>query len=192
MRLTRLIAVLFVLAASTGLARAGWFELGLSNDSALASGGTHLGSDPQGRLALGGRGLYNGDTDTHLGAFIVRFDAESEGVPGLSFGVGVDVMLGQSGKDDDRTVGAAAVGVVTELAPAAWRGAFVGARLAYAPGVFSWSDTEDLLEWSVRGGYRITPRVEIFGEYRRLEVDFDDLGRRDLDDTVKVGFGGTF
>lgn len=186
---TRLGAAAAVLACATGLAHAGWFELGLNGDAVIASAGTHRGDDPQGRLALGARGLYNGDHDTKLGAFIVRFDAEASGTRGLSFGVGVDVMAGTSEEGD---VGAAAIGIESTVAPEAWHGAFVGARVAYAPGILSWSDTDDLLEWSVRGGYRITPKIEIFAEYRKLEADFTDLGRRDLDDGVKVGFGGRF
>jgi hypothetical protein len=189
LRFRNVILVTCIAFCATGLAHAGWFELGLNNDAVMVSGGTHHGNDPQGRFALGGRGLYSNEHGTKLGAFSARFDAEASGVSGLSFGVGTDVMLGKS---DDGDIGAVAIGVEGAFAPAAWRGAFFGARVAYAPGIFSWSDTDSLLEWSVRGGYRVSSKIDIFAEYRRLEADFSDLGRRDLDDSVKVGFGGRF
>jgi len=188
-RLSRFSGAVIVLVATTGLARAGWFELALDNDAVMVSGGTHHGSDPQGRFAIGGRGLYNNEHDTKLGAFVARLDAEPGGVSGLSFGIGTDVMLGTS---EDGDIGAVAIGVESAYAPPSWRGAFVGARLAYAPGIFSWSDTDGLLEWSVRGGYRITPKIDVFAEYRRLRADFSGVGRRDLDDGAKVGFSGRF
>ena len=170
-------------------ASAGWFELGLSSDSVQVSAGAHLGNDPETQFAFGGRGLFYDDADTKVGAVVGRFEGQASAVPSLRFGIGVDAFLGKSW---DRDVGAAVIGLEGSFAPESWRGGFVGARLGYAPGFMTWSDTERLFEWSLRGGYRFNPKVAVFVEYQRVEADFDDLDNRDLDDSVRVGFGGRF
>lgn len=187
--LRRLGIALLVLTSAAGLSHAGWFELALQSNAVQASTGRHLGNDPKGRFAIGGRGLLGDDHDTKLGAFVARFEAETTSVPGLEFGIGVDVWLGES---ENLDVAAAVIGVQAVMAPPAWHGAFVGARVGYAPSVFAWSDTERLLEWSVRGGWHVTPRISVLVEYQRIEADFDGAGSRELDDTVKAGFGGRF
>lgn len=186
----RRLAILIVLLLSPPLpALAGWFELSVGQDAVQASGGRHHGSDPQGRLALGLRGLYDDEHDTKLGGLVLRLEAEAARAPGLDFGIGVDVL---AGRGEDQDVGAGAIAAQAAFEPGPWGGVFLGVRVAYAPSLLSWSDTESLLEWSVRGGYRITPKVELFAEYRRLEVDFADLGRRDLTGAASLGFGGRF
>ena len=187
--LRRLGIALLILTPAASPSHAGWFELGLRSDAVQASAGRHLGSDPQGRFAIGGRGLWNDNHDTKLGAFVARFEAERTSVQGLEFAIGVDVFLG---KGENLDVGAAAIGIQASMAPPAWRGGFVGARVAYAPGIFTWSDTERLFEGSVRAGWRATPRIAVFVEYQKIRADFDGAGNRDLDDTLKAGFGGRF
>lgn len=185
--MTFALALTVVLLATP--ASAGWFELGLSSDSAQISAGAHLGDDPDAQLALGGRGLFYDDADTKLGAFVCRFEGAASAVTGFRFGIGVDVFLGESW---NRDVGAAVVGFEGSFAPESWRGGFVGGRLGFAPGFMTWSDTERFFEWSVRGGYRFNPKIGVFLEYQRIEADFDDLDNRDLDDSVRLGFGGRF
>ena len=183
-------AVALVLVALTATpASAGWFELGLSSDSVQVSAGAHLGQDNEAQLALGGRGLFYDDADTKLGAFVARFEGDATAVEGLRFGIGVDVFVGES---LDRDVGAAVIGLEGSYAPMAWRGAFVGGRLGYAPDFMAWSDTQRFFEWSLRGGYRFNPKVGVFVEYQRVEADFDDLDNLEVDDSVRVGFGGRF
>lgn len=184
-----LAATSFVIGTLATPASAGWFELGLSSDSVQVSAGAHLGQDNEARFALGGRGLFYDDADTKLGAFVARFDGEASALRGLRFGIGVDVFLGES---FDRDVGAAVIGLEGSFAPDSWRGAFVGGRLGYAPDFMTWSDTQRFFEWSLRGGYRFNPKVGVFLEYQRVEADFDDLDNRDLDDSLRVGFGGRF
>lgn len=172
-------------------ALAGWFELSLNQDAVLVEGGRHHGADPQGRLALGLRGLYDGDGehDAKIGGIVLRLEAEATRVPGLSFGVGVDALVGRA---VDRDFGAAPLVAEGTLAPERWQGVFVGTRVAYAPSLLAFRDAERLLEWGVRAGYRITPRIELFGEYRRIEIDVKDLGREELTGAASLGFGGRF
>lgn len=187
----RLSLAVAALALSILPARAGWLEIALQADAIEASGGAHLGGDPNTRFALGGRALFRDDIagDTKLGGVVARFEAGADSLPGLEFGVGFDALFGEIGNAD---IGAAPIGVEATYAPASWRGLFVGGRLAYAPGILSWSDTQSLLEWGVRGGYRINPKIQVFGEYRRIEVDFEGGGSADADDTLKIGFYGRF
>ena len=189
MRVPKLIVLIAIFGFAPSFTHAGWFDINISGSSATAELGAHFGNDPQGRFGLGVRGLYNNDRDTTLGTVIARWDAESDAVPGLSFLIGVEAM---AGTEDELDVGAAAVAIESDFGPPKWKGAYVGAGLAYAPDIFTWSDTETAYWWSVRAGYRINPKARIYLEYEQLRVDFVDIGRRTLDDGIKGGFGVRF
>jgi hypothetical protein len=188
--LGRLLLLAALLLAATP-ARAGWFELSLNQDAVLIEGGRHHGADPDGRFAMGLRGLYDGDDarDAKLGGVVLRLEAEATRVPGLAFGVGLDAIAGTG---VDRDLAAAPLVAEATVAPERWGGFFAGVRVGYAPSLLSFRDAERLLEWAFRAGYRVTPRIELFGEVRRIEIDVRDLGSQELAGTASLGFGGRF
>lgn len=183
------LAFLVSVLAATGLAHAGWFELSLSNDTVQGSGGAHLGSDPDARFALGGRLLYDDEYDTRFGSFLAGFVSEPASVTGLQIGVGTELYVG---KGDGQDLTALAIGASGSWAPERLKGLYFGGGITYAPGLMSWRDTESLLEWSGRAGFRFTPKIEMFVEYRSVEADFKDVGKRKLSRGPLVGFGGRF
>lgn len=189
MQLVRTAVVAIVLAACAAPARAGWFEIALNGNAVDASGGNHFGSDPRGRLALGGRLLYDDDDDTKLGSVLAALASEATAVEGLEFGVGAQGYFG-TGRDLD--VSAIGLGVTASWAPPALDGVYFGARIFYAPGIFAWSDTDDLKDWGVKAGYRVTPKIEIFATFQRIDADFGALGRPPVHEGLLVGFGGRF
>lgn len=189
MTVVRALLSVFLVVIPAGAARAGWFEIGVSNDAANAEGGAHLGAEPDGGFALGGRLLYDDDTDTTLGAFVFRFEGALDASRSLEFGVGGQAFLGEA---DDRDVGAVALGAEVTWVPPRARGFFGRARIYWAPGILSWGDTDSAVEWGVRAGIRFTPRVNAFVDYRHLEADFDDAGDRTLSEGLTLGFAGRF
>lgn len=191
MTVRRPVLAILLLGSACGLARAGWFDLALNGDTVEASAGAHLGHDPEGRLAIGARALYSrrDEGDTKLLGFVMRFEANAESIPGLEFGVGIDALGGEGA---GRDVGAATVAVRAAYAPPAWRGVLLGGGIGYAPGILSGRDTDNLLEWSAKVGYRVTRALEIVVEYRNVRASFHDDGHRDLVDDVLIGFGGRF
>lgn len=189
MQLQKIGILALVLLAATSAAAAGWFEISLNGDAFDLGGGAHLGDDPDGRLALGGRFLYNEDHDTKLGCFLGAFASEPPSVEGFEFAVGGEALVG---KGEDRDVAALALGVEATWAPPRLKGLFFGARLFYAPGVFSWGDSDGVTDWSARVGFRVTKKIDVFAQYQRVEADLDTRGDTELDGGVLVGFGGRF
>jgi hypothetical protein len=175
--------------AVSGAARAGWFDLGLDHDTVQASAGAHFGNDPAGRFALGGRYLWDDESGSRVGALLFGFETEPGSIEGLRFGIGGEVL---AARDGDRDFEAGALGVSGTYAPAAMHGFFFGGRLFYAPSVLAWSGAESVVDASARVGFRVTPRIEVFGEYQVVRADLEDAGGHNLVDSILLGFGGRF
>jgi hypothetical protein len=180
--------ILVALVASTGSARAGFFDIALNDHSVDAWGGTHLGSDPEARVSIGGRAVYDDDRNTRLGAFYAGFG----GKPGSAWReitVGIQAF---AGKGRDENVAALALGVQARFTPERWHGAFVGGRIFYAPDLLAWSDCKRLADWAVRGGYRFGTRIYLFAEYQRITADLKTAGSKLLAGNAMAGFGAEF
>ncbi len=85
-----------------------------------------------------------------------------------------------------------AVGGQVNLAPPFWGGFGIYTRLFYSPKIFSFLDAERMLEWDARLGYAITPRVRVYAGYQHIRADFEDRGKRTIDEGVRVGFLAQF
>ncbi len=172
-----------------GGCRAGWFDIALNHRAVDARGGTFVGEDPSGRMALGGRIFHDDDRDATLGAFLAGFTTDASAAQGLEISLGIEGFLGRA---EHRDVDAVALGFEVAWAPVRARGGFVGGRLYYAPKILSWRDTESLLDWSLRGGYRITPKIFVLAEFEGIHADFEGQGGRTIGRDALFGFGARF
>jgi hypothetical protein len=106
---------------------------------------------------------------------------------------GLDLLLaGQYyfGEGQNQDASALGLGFDANWALPNLKGVFVGGRFFYAPSLFAWGDTEGFSDWAVRGGYRITPKVDVFVSYHSIKADFEGTGDVDISDGWLIGFGG--
>ena len=183
------LCLLGLVAIST--ANANDFEAALSketaqftfrSDSSLIGWG---GAD----LALGL--FYNDDSDIIAQASLVQMRQPSEETP-LTFGVGVKAYLGHLDDPDQDVVGFAVGGEVRYTIPGTMPMA-VYARGFYAPAITSFSDTEEIIDYTVGFQIEILPQTMGFVGIRHLEIDTDDAGDYDADDdNIHIGVRLTF
>lgn len=178
----------FVLLAPAGSANAGFFDVSLNDHAVQVWGGAHVGSDPDARVSLGGRGLYDSDRDAKLGSFYVGFGGRP-GSSGIDFTAGLQALVGQR---EDADITAVALGAHAIVAPERWKGVFLGGRLYYAPDILAWSDAHRLTDWAIRAGYRFHTKIFVFAEYQRITVNLKTLGDTELSDDALLGFGAQF
>lgn len=182
-------AMFVLLTAATGLAHAGWFELALDDETADLWLGAHLGRDPETQFALGGRFLYTDETDGQIASLVAGFASNPKAAKDSDIAFLVQVF---GGEGENQDVGAVALGLSGNWAPENLKGVFFGGRLFYAPEIFTYSDTEGLIDWAIKAGYRFTPKMEVFLAYTKFEVDFENFGDVEVDKGLKFGFGARF
>lgn len=112
----------------------------------------------QGRTAMG-----NLPTTAGLGFRAIGWD--SEGPDGGAVGLG---------------------GFATVNIPDAPGLSFTGG-LHYAPSILSFGDSEDMTSLELRANYRVIRNAEVFGGYRYLNTDLENLEDIHLDEGVVVG-----
>lgn len=184
-----MLACLLTLLAVSG-AQAGSFELGLNNSSVQLRLGLPLRSDELGRTLLQARALYNDREETTLGSLGLEFAGEPGNLPGLEVGVEATGYTGRADRGLDSTN--LALGVRAAYAPPALGGIGVAGRVAFAPEVLSFADSEGLLETSGGISYAITPKARVLVEYQNIRSEFEGRGTWTIDDAVRVGFQTRF
>ncbi len=181
---------LLVLAA-TSTANANDFEAALSketaqftfrSDSSLIGWG---GAD----LALGV--FYNDDSDFVAQGSLVQMRQASEETP-LTFGVGAKAYAGHLDDPDQNVMGFAIGGEVRYTIPGTMPMAAY-ARGFYGPGITSFSDTEEIIDYTLGFQLEILPETVGFIGIRHLEIDTDEEGSYDADDNnIHIGVRFTF
>ena len=152
-----------------------------SDSSLIGWGGADLG------LGL----FYNDDSDIIAQASLVQMRQPSEDTP-LTFGVGVKAYLGHLDDPDQDVVAFAVGGEVRYTIPGTMPMA-VYARGFYAPDITSFSDTKEVVDFTIRFQLEILPETIGFVGIRHLEFDTDDHGSYDADDNnVHLGVRLTF
>lgn len=185
-----LILAIFILFVTTTVAMAGAVGLDFNNDSAEARLSLPISQDEYGKVLFNGRYLYNSDEKTNLGSGAVAFYGEPGNIPGLTLGAGFIGYFGRTHKDYDNLN----VGLVgeAEYMPAALSGFGVGARFAFAPKVFSFIDSEGLIEMSGRVFYAVTPKVHVYLNYQWIEGDYKNARNLKLDSDLRFGIRAFF
>ncbi len=177
--------------ASVTAANANDFEAALSSetaqftfrsDSSLIGWG---GSD----LALGL--FYNDESDFVVQASLMQMRQASEETP-LTFGVGVKGYLGAIDDLDQDIFAFAIGGEIRYTIPGTMPMAVYG-RAFFAPGITSFSDTEELLDYTIGFQIEALPQTIAFIGIRHFEVETEDEGDYDLDDdNIHIGVRLTF
>jgi hypothetical protein len=177
--------------AAISTANANDFEAALStetaqftfhSDSSLIGWG---GAD----LALGV--FYNDDSDFIAQGSLIQMRQPSEETP-LTFGVGVKAYVGHLDDPDQDVVGFAIGGEVRYTIPGTMPMA-VYARGFYAPDITSFSDTEEIIDYTIRFQLEILPETVGFIGIRHLQINTDDADDYDADDdNIHIGVRFSF
>ncbi|MFK5925189.1 MAG: YfaZ family outer membrane protein [Desulfuromusa sp.] len=184
-----LLTTFFCLTAT--VATADSIDIGFNDESFQLVYEHPLNDDAYGTAIANGRFLYNGDKETSLGSFGVDFVGKPGNIPGLDLGVGPKFYVGSTNPDTDfinLAIGLRGSYILPQL-----QGLGIAAHLYYAPKVFSFRDSERLLESEVRLTYAVLPKVRLYVSYQNINLDIDhwDNSRR-IDDSIRIGFVGSF
>jgi hypothetical protein len=172
------------------VANANDFEAALSSDTAqftFRSDSSLIGwggSD----LALGF--FYNDESDFIAQASLLQMRQASEETP-LTFGVGVQAYLGQLDKPDASVLAFAIGGEVRYTIPGTMPMAIYG-RGYYAPDITSFSDSENVLDYTLGFQIEALPQTVAFVGIRHFEVGLEDGDYELDDDNVHIGVRLTF
>lgn len=191
MKFIRLSHLCLLGLAAISTANANDFEAALSketaqftfrSDSSLIGWG---GAD----LALGL--FYNDDSDIIGQASLIQMRQPSEETP-LTFGVGVKAYLGYLDDPDENLAGFGIGGAVQYTIPGTMPMA-VYARGFYTPDITSFSDANEIIDYTLGFQIEILPETTGFVGIRHLEIDTDDDGDYDADDNnIHLGVRLTF
>ena len=188
MKRTLILSVLFMLLTA-GVAMAGSIGLDFNNDSAEGRVSFTLNEDEFGKVLFNGRYLYNSDEDTNLGSTAINFYGEPGNIPGMTFGAGFIGYFGKSHKSDTLNVG---LNGELEYMPAQLAGVGFGAKVGFAPKVFSFTDSEGLLEYSGQVFYAVTPKIHVYVNYQGIDGETDMNKDIKIDRDLRFGLRGFF
>jgi hypothetical protein len=176
---------LFFLSALTLPAWAGSFSIDF-NDHSTQLGIAQKYNTPQyGDSVVKGRFLYNEDTDTKLLGIAAGVIGTPGNVAGLN--LGIDVNLNGGSTADDLELLAAGLGLSAEFNPPQLQGFGVDAHLIYSPKIFAFMDVEDYFEWGFGVSYLVLPNARLTLAFQNIEVEIENGGDYEIDDTVRFG-----
>ena len=184
-----LLITIFCLLAT--IAAADSVDIGF-DDNSFQLGYEHpMNQDDYGKVMINGRFLYNGDEETTLGSLGLDFVGQPGNISGLNLGVGTKFYVGKTDSDADfinLAIGLGGSYVIPQL-----QGLGVSGHFYYAPEVFSFQDSERLIESEVRLTYAVLPKATIYIGYQNIGLDIEHRnGSRTIDDSVRIGFIGSF
>ena len=187
----RILLICLVLVSTAAVASADSVDIGFNDESFQFIYEKGLSQDDYGTSLFNGRFLYNGDEETKLGSIGLDFVGQPGNISGLGLGAGAKVYAGNSDPDIDFVnlgIGLRADYTVPQL-----QGVGLSGRLNYAPKVFSFRDSERLVESRVRVTYAMLPKVKLYLGYQHIRLDVEDRsGHSTIDDSVRIGFIGSF
>lgn len=186
--LLAILTLSLTLAAAEG--RAQVLDFGFNDYSAQIRYDYPVSEDDYGRALLSGRLLYNDDEETTLGSLGINFAGEPGNVPGLELGVGAHGYGGRT--DHGQDLAALGISGSVRYAPPTLEGFGMTVRGAYAPRIFTFADSERLVEGALRLSYAATPKIRLHLEYQNVRAKFEDRGTWTIDEGVRIGFEARF
>ncbi len=166
-------------------------DLGFNDESFQVVYEMPVTADDYGTSLLNARFLYNGDEETRLGSFGFDFVGEPGNISGLKVGAGAKIYAGRT--DSSVDFANLGVGLRLDYTLPQLQGLGVAGRVNYAPKVFSFRDSERLLETEVRLTYAVMPKVKLYLGYQNIRLDGEGRhGHMTIDDGLRIGFVGTF
>ncbi len=185
------LSLILIFCFSAMTAAADTADIGFNDQSFQFIYERAISADEYGTSLMNGRFLYNDDKDTRLGSFGLDFIGEPGNVPGLSLGAGAKAYAGSTHSDVD--FANLAIGVRADYLLPQLQGLGVAGRFFYAPKVFSFRDSERLLEAEARLTYMVLPKVKVYLGYQNTRFDVEDRsGHTTADDSFRIGFVGSF
>ena len=174
-KITAVIFITLILAPATTLADAS-VELNV-NDSDFETRLDILLNTGGAPLTLGAGFLYSDDDDFWLTNFNVSIKDEVL-TPGLNLGLGFKGIFGETdAKSDDFTTLALPFQFLVEFdfrESGSNLPISITASLAWAPGILSFSDTEDYFEFYAAVYIHVNYWASIVVGYRDIEIEYDD------------------
>ena len=131
------------------------------------------------------RVLYNDDKDTLLGTVSGGVNGEPGDIPGLK--IGAEILGNLGSNDDDRSLLTLGLGLLASYQPAQLQGLGFYGRAQYAPRFLCFLDSEGMYESAIGVSYAVTPKAALSLEYQNTNVDFDNVGSTDIDNSLRVG-----
>ncbi len=180
MKIMRLVLSCALLASAALPAAANDFEAALSSETAQFTFRSDSSLIGWGGADLGFGLFYNDDSDYLLQLSLMQMRQPSEENP-LTFGVGVRGYLGNL-DDADQDVFAFAIGGELRYTIPGNMPMALFLRGHFAPEITSFSDSEEVLDYTFGFQIEVLPQTTAFIGLRHLEVDTEDEGEVELDD----------
>lgn len=182
--------VLFLSAlSSVSFARS--FDINLSSDAAQFKYGSHVGGTNFGRSEMNIGFLFNED-DAYLAEIgLLVIDEAGSKTPGLELGVGPKFWFGGS---DDADVDISGIGLGGQLRYKNMRYPRIiyGFSLFYAPGIVSFMDADNILEYDLRVEYELLPTANVYVGIRSIEADIKNRNDVEIDESAIIGLRFNF
>ena len=179
-------AILTILCACLALpAWAGTFSIDLNNDSTQLQYIQKMNTQNYGDSLAKVRYFYDDDTDTNLLGVAAGVTGSPGNADGLKFGF--DLGVNATDSDNDLNVVAVGVGANISFNPPGLPGLGLDGHVVYSPEIFTFADGEEYTEWGVGVSYQVLPNASVTLAYQNIEIDFEGLGKGEIDDAVRVG-----
>ncbi len=181
----RAVLSLILVSVMTLPAWAGSFSFDFNDRSTQLGFVQKLTTQQYGDSVIKGRYLYNEDSDTNLAGIAGGVIGAPGNVDGLN--LGIDVALNGGTTGDDQEVLAVGLGFLASYSPAVLRGFGVDGHLVYSPEIFTFMDADGYFDWGFGVSYLVLPNAKITLAFQNIQVDIQDRGIQDLDETVRFG-----
>jgi len=177
-----------VIAASVSTAHAGAIDFRIGSSVAELTYLTQTASFGYGGADIGIGILGNDDNDFLINGSMLVSGNSTGDIKGLHFGVGLKAYGGTIDDPKNNQNGAAVAigGKVRYVLPGSTPLAVLG-ELYFAPDITSFSDFNGVNEYRVALEYEVTPSARAYVGYRKLEVESNDRGDHDVDNSAHIG-----
>ena len=184
----RMIAMAFLL----GMSSQGYgqlLDINLSDTSAQFKYGSRVGGSVYGRTETSYGILFNDEDQLVVDVSLQVIDVAGSKAPGLEVGAGPKLYYVDADSRDAAAIGLG--GLLRYKWPALQRVLFM-AHLYYAPGIVSFMDAENMLEYSAQIGYELLPTADVYIGYRKIKVEFGDNYTENVDSSTIFGLRFSF
>jgi len=171
----------------TSMAAADSVDIGLSDNSFQIGYEHSINFDDYGSSVVNGRFLYDGGKETKLGTLGLDFVGKPGNISGLDLGIGPKFYVGSTDHNTDfinLALGLRGSYIFPQL-----QGLGIAGHLYCAPEVFSFQDSEGLLESGVRLTYAVLPKATLYIGYQYISLKVEHRSsNRTIDNSVRIGF----
>lgn len=171
------------LAALAPTAWSAGLDLNINNDAVRLAGDTALSNN----LVVDGAVFHHQDNGTILGAGLHLTGDASGGRSPVRAGLGGRLYYIDSDTRGKDSGGALGLGGYVQYTFPEFNRFSVGGSAHYAPGVVSFGDVDDYLEYDAWAGYSVLRDGIVYVGYRRIEAGFDGSPDVTFDTGLHVG-----